>query len=219
MRPVQVDVENRWVMEDGAALVTATFRCDHCKLLSVAALKLNNRGFDARDVPYPNAKDVDRTFTDRDSLAEWRPRWEDRKAEFADVPLSISEVAVEASACHADGHYRAAVMLARGVIEATAKKHNVTGSLFQKIEALGDARVLSPITVEAAHAIRDSGNAVAHGDFVEYVIDVSEEESQEVIDLMTLVLREAFQMQAQARRVREAAAARKRPPRQSGADD
>lgn len=42
------------------------------------------------------------------------------------------------------------------------------------------------------------------------MIDVSQDESDQVLALMTMVLREAFQMAAQAKRVREAAAARKR---------
>ena len=141
----------------------------------------------------------------------WRPRWETRGTEFPDVPPAIAEVATEATACHGGGFYRGAVMLARSVLEATARKNDVkTGSLFQKVEQVGEKRILSPVTVEAAHAIRESGNAVAHGDFVDYVIEVSEEESTEVIALMALVLREGFQIAAQASRVREAAAARKR---------
>jgi hypothetical protein len=211
MRPVQVDVQRDWRLNDKKALVTATYRCDHCHLLSVAALQMKNHGPNYQDVPYAQADAVDRTFIDHADDVAWRPKWEDRGAEFPDVPDSIADVATEASACHVSGHYRAAVMLARSVLEATAKKRGVTGNLFQKIEKLGEDRVLSPITVDAAHAIRDSGNAVAHGDFVEYVIDVSQEESEEVIALMTLVLREAFQIEAQAKRVKEAAAARKKP--------
>jgi hypothetical protein len=212
MRPIQVDVESHWRLNDNQSLVTATYRCDHCRLLSVAALPMKTSGLAASDVPYPNPDAVDRVFIDRADDVKWRPRWEDKGAEYPDVPPPIADVATEASACHVGGHYRAAVMLARSVIEATAKKHGVSGNLFQKIERLGENRILSPVTVEAAHAIRDSGNAVAHGDFVEYVIDVSREESEEVTTLMTLVLREAFQIEAQAKRVREAAAARKSPP-------
>jgi hypothetical protein len=210
MRPVQVDVQREWRLSDELALVTATYRCDHCHLLSVAGLYMENTGLAGRSVPYARAEDVDQAIITGAEKVKWHPRWERDGTTFPDVPPSIADVATEATACHGAGHYRAAVMLARGVIEATAKTRGVTGNLFQKIEKLGDNRVLSPITVEAAHAIRDSGNAVAHGDFVEYVVDVSEEESAEVIALMTLVLREAFQIEEQAKRVREAAAARKK---------
>lgn len=207
MRPVLVDVDSTWRLSESMWLATATYRCDHCSLLSVAALVSN----DYHGRPYANPEEVDRAFIEHADDVKWRPRWEDQGSEFPDVPEPIADVAVEASACHSAGHYRAAVMLARGVIEATAKTRDIQGSLFRKIEALGEARILSPVTVEAAHAIRDSGNAVAHGDFVEYVVKVSEAESEEVMGLMTLVLREAFQVQAQAQRVRAAAAARKKP--------
>lgn len=210
MRPVQVDVENTWKASTDTALITATYRCDFCQLLSVAALRMNNWGTEANHVPYPNADAVDRAMIQLADRVSWYPRWEDKGIEFPDVPPSIGAVATEASLCHNHGHYRAALMLARAVIEATAKKHELTGQLFQKIEKLGELRVLSPVTVEAAHAIRDSGNAVAHGDFVEYVLTVSEDESAEVIGLMTLVLREAFQVEAQAKRVRDAANERKK---------
>lgn len=207
LRPVVVDVESQWRLSGGMWLATAAYRCDHCSLLNVGALFSD----DYQDRPYKSPEAVDRAFIEHSDKVKWQPRWEDKAADFPDVPPAIAEVAVEASACHSAGHFRAAVMLARGVIEATAKKHELTGSLFSKIEALGEARVLSPVTVDAAHAIRDSGNAVAHGDFVDYVIKISEDESLEVIGLMTLVLREAFQTQAQAKRVSAAAAARKKP--------
>jgi len=99
--------------------------------------------------------------------------------------------------------------LARAVIEVSAKSLGATGGqLFQKIETLEEERKLTPFVFEAAHAIRTSGNAVAHGNFVEFVSGISEQESSEVITLMTLILRDSFQTGAQARLVRDAPVAR-----------
>jgi len=211
MRPVQVDVEHTWRVNPNYAMVTATYRCDFCHLLSVACLRIRTSGLSPHSVPFQNSEAVDRAIihapTDE---VNWRPLWTEEGDDFPDVPDAIRPVAVEASACHKNGQYRAAVILARAVIEAAAKTHEVSGSLFQKIEELGEKRVLSPATVEAAHAIRDSGNAVAHGDFVDYVMEVSEEESADVLDLMRLVLQDAFQTLARAQRVREAAQSRRR---------
>ena len=201
------DVEWSWPVRQDHWLVTATYICDACSCPSVAFYSGHNQ------VNSPPANDndaVDRAIIAAGSNVTWSPLWKDKGADFPDVPDGIAAVAKEASACHVDGRYHAAVMLARAVIEASAKAMGATsGQLFQKIEKLDEERVLTPVVVEAAHAIRDSGNAVAHGDFVEYVSDISEVESAEVVALMGLVLRDCFQTAAQARRVRDAATARK----------
>ena len=211
MRPVQVDVQDVWRLNPNFALVTATYRCDFCHLLSVACLRIRTSGYTLSSVPYEDPEAVDRAIMQASSdEVSWRPLRSEEGDDFPDVPEPIKPVAIEASASHKNGQYRASVMLARAVIEAAAKMHDVSGSLYQKIEELSEKRILSPATVEAAHAIRDSGNAVAHGDFVDYVIEVSEEESADVLDLMRLVLQDAFQTLARAQRVREAAQSRRR---------
>ncbi len=50
---------------------------------------------------------------------------------------------------------------------------------------------------DAAHEIRLLGNTMAHGDFVEAV---SEEESEEILELMGEVLNEVFQSPAKIAR-------------------
>lgn len=119
------------------------------------------------NVPYAQAEDVDRAIMNQSEQVKRSPSWKGDGSDFPDVPEPIAEVGKEASACHSAEHYRGAVMLARAVIEATAKSHGAKGQLFAKIEELGKKRILSPMTVVAAHAIRGSGNAVAQGDFVE----------------------------------------------------
>ncbi|MEV4390207.1 hypothetical protein AB0J68_31615, partial [Micromonospora sp. NPDC049580] len=54
--------------------------------------------------------------------------WADRVAgkEFPDVPAHIAETADEAHRCHSIKAYRAGVLLARSVIEATAKEKGIT---------------------------------------------------------------------------------------------
>lgn len=154
--------------------------------------------------------EVDRLLIAKDEKARWSPVKKSEGREFPDVPDPIASVASEAAACQEDGRHRAAIMLARAVIESAAKANEAAkGSLFEKIEQLGKDRLLSPVVVAAAHAIRDSGNAVAHGDFAEYAVDIPQEEAQEVIDLMSLVLRECFQNAAVAERVATAAKNRK----------
>jgi hypothetical protein len=57
-----------------------------------------------------------------------------QRESFADVPPSVADAAAEAVLCMQAGTLRGAIMLARAVIEATAKDKGVThGSLSQKI--------------------------------------------------------------------------------------
>ena len=126
------------------------------------------------------------------------------------MPESIAAVANEAMMCHGLGANRAALMLARSVIEASAKVSGILkGTLEQKIDKMAAQELLSSVVVGAAHAIRDSGNAVAHADFAEYAIDIEADEVIEVLELMSLVLQDVFQSKAKSSRISEAAARRK----------
>lgn len=87
--------------------------------------------------------------------------------DYDDVPHSIRSAAQEAHRGFGVGNTRSAILMARSVIEAVAKDHDVgpTRSLFAKIEALKDAQSLPEHFVAMAHAIRTWGNDMAHGDF------------------------------------------------------
>lgn len=103
----------------------------------------------------------------------------------------IAGPADEAHRCYSIGAHRAAILLARAVIEAIAKKHEITdGKLFQKIESMGAQGVIRPQTVKAAHGVRDVGNDMAHGDFA--TADVTAEDASDVLILMDVVLNDAF---------------------------
>lgn len=136
----------------------------------------------------------------------WRPAPGETKA-YPNVPQHIAEAATEAYESHAGQHYRAAILLSRSVMEATAKAQDVlTGSLAEKIDAMAERGLIRPNIKEIAHGIRAFGNDMAHGDFV---VPVSAEESELVIELMGEILNEAFQAPAKLESVRAALAARK----------
>jgi len=85
----------------------------------------------------------------------WRPRANDTRA-YPDVPMHIAGAATEAFECHGGGHYRAAILLVRSVIEATAKEKGITSSnLKSKIEQLKDQNFIRPHIAAVAHNIRD----------------------------------------------------------------
>ena len=123
----------------------------------------------------------------------WRPSATESHG-YPDVPPHISEAATEAFECQSSEHYRGAILLARAVIEATAKDVGITsGKLTSKIEAMAAAGLIRNIIKDAAHRIRQLGNDMAHGDFVD---PVSAEESRLVIRLMGDILNDVYQTPA-----------------------
>jgi hypothetical protein len=128
--------------------------------------------------------------------------------DFPDVPTHLAEAADEAHRCRSINALRAAVAMARAVVEATAKDKGVdTGNLMTKIDALATAGVISEAMKDAAHEIRFAGNEAAHGDLAAGAI--SEEDALEVLGLMDAILLRVYQEPAQVERVRQRRLARK----------
>jgi hypothetical protein len=126
---------------------------------------------------------------------------------YDDVPDHIATSASEAHECRSIGANRAAVMLARAVVEATVKAKGITsGLLWQKIDQLHDQGLVRELVRDQAHEIRHLGNDMAHGDFIDPVTD---EEAEETLTLMAEVLEEVFQAPARLERVRQARLAKK----------
>lgn len=186
---------------DGSASVTTgvfrdrimgCFRCDGCGALNIAIAKGR-----------PGAEGPLKWLAARKNV-EWQPQpaAEQPDWDFPDVPAQIAEAASEAYACwyHADA-YRAAVIMARAVIEAAAKDKGILkGSLFEKIDAMSD--MIRPHVRQGAHEVRLLGNDMAHGDLAD---DVSAEDAELVLRLMSEVLDDVYQPPA---RVAQAKAAR-----------
>ncbi|MBZ2195970.1 DUF4145 domain-containing protein [Occultella gossypii] len=119
-----------------------------------------------------------------------------------DVPSPISEAAAEAWTCHAAGLHRAAAIMARAVVEATAKDKGATsGSLMAKIDKLYDDEVIGKGVKGTAHEIRFIGNEMAHGDFV---INIGEDTSADLLSFMDELLYEVYQRDAKLSRFRAA---------------
>ncbi|MFF2519072.1 DUF4145 domain-containing protein [Streptomyces sp. NPDC058086] len=115
-------------------------------------------------------------------------------------PCAIESLAVEAHDCLAIMADRAAVALARAVVEASAKEKGVTrGSLIAKIDELHQLGLLRGHIKEAAHEVRFGGNEVAHGD----LSPVDHEAAEEILTLMDEVLNDLFQSPARVARARQ----------------
>ncbi|MGV9976734.1 DUF4145 domain-containing protein [Micromonospora wenchangensis] len=121
--------------------------------------------------------------------------------EFPDVPEHIAGAANEAYECYSIKCYRAAALLARSVIEATAKEKGIAqGGLAAKIDAMHRAGLIREFVRDGAHEVRYLGNDMAHGDFV---APVEEEEAELALSLMDEVLGEIFQAPARVAAARE----------------
>lgn len=165
------------------SIVSAHYTCDNCHRPSL--------GFDytCEDQYGTTAESWLYRYSEE---IRWYPTGgETRK--FQDVPEAIASAAAEAHLCHSANAHRAALILARAVVEATAKEKDCQRrNLFEMIEALEVAKHVRGYVKEAAHAIRDLGNNMAHGDFEE----VSAADCALVLTLMDEVLLEVYQSPA-----------------------
>lgn len=163
------------------ALVQAGFSPQHFRLL---VLRCNNErcAMTIMALASPDSR-----------LVKIWPESPDGKA-FPDVPDHIAQAADEAYRCFSINALRAATLLARSVIEATAKAKGITGgNLVKKIDDMQAAGFIRPDVAEGAHEVRYLGNDMAHGDFVQ---PVDADEAELALTLMAEVLEEVFQAPA-----------------------
>lgn len=181
----------------GKRMVCASFTCSICFGQSIAIGAVG---------PGYNARTLTGFFQQvRGDELRWRPSVTET-TNYPNVPDHIGEAATEAYECHSNEHYRGAIMLARAVIEATAKDNGVTsGTLYNKIEAMASGGLIRAIIKNAAHGVRELGNEMAHGDFVD---PISAEESKLVIQLMGEILNDVYQSPAVISQAQQAAQSR-----------
>jgi uncharacterized protein DUF4145 len=171
-----------------------TYQCANCRRLLLAYGWTDFRPTNSWD-------DTPSDLWDHPHAQEprWLPPARSNMA-FPDVPAAIESLAVEAHDCLAIKADRAAVTLARAVVEASAKEKGVTrGSLIAKIDELHNQGLLRGHIKEAAHEVRFGGNEAAHGD----LSPVDHEAAEEILTLMDEVLNELFQSPARVARARQ----------------
>jgi hypothetical protein len=180
----------------------ACFRCDGCGVLNIRSMATGdivNPDLDAAGIaamltdesPWPEA------FVD----TQWYPV-DTRGKRYLDVPAGIAAAASEAHSCLAVEAYRGAVLLARSVIEATAKDKGITtGRLVAKIDKMYEQRLIREDIRDGAHEVRYLANDAAHGDFAE---PVPQTDAELILTLMDEVLEEVYQSPARVARRRTA---------------
>lgn len=179
----EIPASNRWLQ--------AAFTCDFCSGLSVASS--GHRITDSEGYP------TNMVNLRSDDAWTWHPRTGD-SPEFPDVPEHVTNAAKEAHASASIGAPMAAILMARTVVEASAKHFGVEeGNLPVKIDGLRDKNLIRPGIADAAHEIRYLGNNMAHGDIDD---KPSAEDAADVLQLMDQLLNELFQGPALVARIR-----------------
>jgi hypothetical protein len=130
--------------------------------------------------------------------------------DYPDVPEDVAHAAIEAHRALGADAPRAAVAMARAVVEAIAKGKGITkGTVQNKIDRLHAEGHIGEDMREAAHEIRFAGNEAAHGDLVKETISLKE--AAEIVGLMDKMLERVYQEPAKVARVRASREARKNP--------
>lgn len=185
---------------DYGYVVQSALICDQCKMMSVGTEDL------ASSPPPPNRADHAIDFWTGIESAVVYPKWVHGQA-FVDVPQIISNAASEAHKTRSIDANSSAVLMARTVVEAVAKDQGITtGSLFDKIDAMGGKGLITPFTVKTAHVIRVFGNDMAHGDLG---TPVDEADADGVLGFMDEILNEVYQAPARLAELQGKAAARR----------
>ncbi|MGV8970408.1 MAG: DUF4145 domain-containing protein [Microbacteriaceae bacterium] len=193
----------RWgSITDQGYFVRFSATCDQCREPSTGAAVIDARAVaaDSMDLSL-----VTRSLASvEDSDIEWWPKV-GAVQEVEDVPDAIGRAAREAYSSASVGNHMAAILMARTVVEATAKNKGITsGTLAAKIDKMRDEQLIRPGIAEQAHEVRFAGNDMAHGD-IDVPVDATD--SEEILALMGEVLSEVFQGPARLARIRAKRAA------------
>ncbi|WP_449371782.1 DUF4145 domain-containing protein [Arthrobacter psychrolactophilus] len=162
----------------------AAFECDHCSGMSIGG-----EGFEYHEAN-ANSFEMTKKFWDRNNASTWYPTYI-RGQNYPDVPDHIGKHASEAHKTFSIGAVSSSVLMARAVIEATAKDKGIDGrDLATKIVGLQKAGLIGSQTEQLAHNIRGFGNDMAHGDFTE---PLDADDAETVLEFMNVIIEEVFQ--------------------------
>lgn len=165
-------------------------KCDNCGRTSLGVTDQPHRG---------TSNLTDLLSGAPDGSITWYPRMGSAPV-FEDVPDHIARAAKEAHSSQSINAFMAAILMARTVVEATAKEKGIkTGNLLSKIDELASQSIIRNDTKDAAHEIRHLGNDMAHGD----ISDLPDaDDVADVLALMDEVLNEVFQGPAKTARLK-----------------
>jgi hypothetical protein len=182
----------------------ALFTCDSCGYAVIGQIvfdskkKLTELNKNGRYPSGPESDILSHLATDEFDSSLPDIKWQPQSAlgkEYLDVNNdTIKDSASEAHSCYSIRAYRAAILMARSVVEAIAKDKGITdGNLKKKIAALEEQQLISPLVREQADEIRYFGNDMAHGDFA---LPVDAADAREVLDFLDVFIDAIYQQPA-----------------------
>lgn len=170
--------------------------CDNCGQLSSAQGPIN---YAAKSRASTDLGHVRPAIVGYEDSLEWWPKV-GAAPEIEDVPPAIARAAREAYSSASIGNPMAAILMARTVVEATAKANGISsGTLASKINQMREMNLIRPAIAEQAHEVRFMGNDMAHGDIEDAPDSI---DAEEILALMAEVLAEVFQGPARLERIR-----------------
>jgi len=176
------------------------FRCDDCGRMSVGLAS-------GLRIAHVNDGSTLNKFWNEYTPDVWAPRYV-RGQNFENVPDHIARAASEAHKVRSIDALMSAVLMARTVVEATAKEKGITtGQLVKKIELMAENGIIKEFTRDTAHVIRAFGNDMAHGDIS---LPLDADDADGVLEFMDELLSEVFQNPAKLAKLKAAAEARKK---------
>lgn len=201
----------------------ALFQCDNCGYCSLGAMILSTSTYElakglGKDVGYALEGDARieiaaRYFDRFDASIQWLPKMALGKR-YEDVPEHIASVASEAYSCFSIEMYRAALLMARTALEATAKQCGITeGTLAKKIETMSENNIVPDYLKDEATEIRLLGNDMAHADLD---TPVTKDQANEILSFLDSVLDHVYQQPAKAKRRKEEREKAKAGQKQNG---
>lgn len=179
----------------------ALFKCDNCGFGSMGtttisvneALIVYGTYDKVRSISSHGASqtEIDRVavgcaFDDKNTDIVWYPVKAVGKT-YENVPEDIASAASEAYSCLSISANRAAVILARAVIEATGKDKEIPkqDNLKNLIDKMAEIGIITDLLKEEAHEIRHFGNDMAHGDSDH---EITSQDAEEILGFMDSVL-------------------------------
>ena len=172
----------------------AAYRCDNPKCGRFSVVSWYTDYDPSESYRSGEPEDYDRTVI-------WSPPPIERR-EYPDVPQHLQDAAREAWLCLAHDARIGACSVARAVIEAAAKAHNVTvRGIKAKIIQLRERGLIWGDLVDSVEMVREFGNDAAHGDVTD---PPSVSEVRDVLDILDELLHQLFTSPERSKRLRAA---------------
>lgn len=181
------------------------FSCNHCDLYMIAYGSITRSQTSLHGYPTDVVKGLE--LAERVGTFKWYPS-NASTVTFEGLPPNIEQAAAEAHSCLSAGQIIAAAITARATLESVVKDQGITEKidLYKKVEKLKAEGKVNDLLTSQAHAIRNIGNDMAHGDFDELP---DKEEVEHIVQFMDILIDTLYVQPARVKAVEDKRKARR----------